>query len=55
MTKKEKAIIRSHYSYFHAIRFRADGSVEAQQRPGAPFGLLYSVVDARRHIEALRK
>lgn len=54
MTRREKNIIRAHYAdCYHALRFRADGSVEAQQAPGAPWGLLYSADDAQRHLDTV--
>lgn len=53
MTRREQRIIRAHYAHYHALRFRANGSVEAQQAPGAPWGFLYSADDAQRHLDTV--
>ena len=56
MTQREKGIIRAYYATtYHRLRFRADGSVEAQQAPGSPWGRLYTADEAERHITAVEK
>jgi hypothetical protein len=50
-TAKQKTAIRRHYPHYR-LKFRADGSVEAQQRPGSPYGLLYTPQQATAHLRA---
>lgn len=52
LTRRHKALIRAHWSHYK-LRFRADGSVEAQDSRGAPWARLYTARDAERHIEAI--
>lgn len=52
LTRRHKALIRAHWSHYK-LRFRTDGSVEAQRSRGAPWARLYTARDAERHIEAI--
>lgn len=51
MTRREKAAIRRYWSHLR-LRFRRDGTVEAQKRPGGAWGILYYPADTARHLEA---
>ena len=53
MTRKDKQLIRAHYPWMR-LRFRADGTVEAQKARGGPWGTLYTARDAARHLEAAK-
>lgn len=54
ITPAEKAAIRQYWSYYR-LRFRADGTVEAQQHLGGPWGVLYTPEATQAHVKDLRK
>jgi hypothetical protein len=49
---KQKDAIRSHYPTMK-LRFKADGTVEAQKRPGGARGVLYTPAQTMSHLAAL--
>lgn len=50
-TVKQKQHIRGQYPYWK-LRFRKDGTIEAQRHPGGAWGRLYTPEDAKRHLKA---
>lgn len=53
MTRKEKAIIRSWFASYHAIRF-SGGKVFAKRNPGDSWGVLYTEYMLDRHLAVIR-
>lgn len=53
LTRIQKDAIRAYYRHYYKLRFRKDGTVEAQKFAGEAYGILYSPADTKRHLETM--
>jgi hypothetical protein len=52
ITTKQKTAIRAHYAHLR-LRFKTDGTVEAQKGEGRAWGILYTPERTAAHLKAL--
>ena len=55
ITNKEKSEIRRYYAGQYKLRFKPDGTIEAQKERGGSWGILYTPWYTEQHLNYIRE